>query len=169
MQYLVLGSAGSRMVPEGFDRAKAREQFLVLLQRIAPLAQKQDVVIVIEPLHKAECNFINSLAEGASLVEATNHPNVRLLVDFWHMLKDGEDPNEIVVHGQWIRHAHVAEKEGRMAPGTSGDDFGPFLRALKRIDYRGTISYECGWKKFPDDAFDSLKNFREVVRAAGFA
>ena len=167
IRFIVFGSGAARQIPEGFDHAQAREQFLACLRRIAPLAREHDVIIVIEPLHKKECNFINSLADGASLVEAADHPQVRLLADFYHMLKDGEDPNEIAVHGRWIQHVHVAEKEGRLAPGTSGEDFGPFLRALKQIDYRGAISYECGWKQFPEEAPASLKGFREDVRKAG--
>jgi sugar phosphate isomerase/epimerase len=167
MRFIVFGSGGSRQVPDGFDHAQAREQFLACLRRIAPLAGEQGIIIVIEPLNSKECNFINSLADGATLVEATNHPHVRLLADFYHMLKEGEDPNEIVVHGKWIQHVHVAEKEGRLAPGNSGEDFAPFLWALKRIDYKGAISYECGWKQFPEQAAGSLKGFRESVRQAG--
>jgi len=168
MKYIVFGSGASRNIPDGFDRGEAREQFLTILRRIAPLAEEHGITIVIEPLHKKECNFINSVADGASLVEAANHPQVRLLADFYHMLMDGEDPNEIVVHGRWIQHVHVAEKEGRLAPGSAGEDFGPFLRALKQIDYKGAISYECGWKQFPEQAAGSLKGFREDVRKAGF-
>ncbi len=168
MRYIVFGSGGSRQIPEGFELAQARDQFLTCLKRIAPLAEENDIMIVVEPLHKKECNFINSLAEGAWFVEAANHPHVRLLADFYHMLKDGEDPNEIVVHGKWIQHAHVAECEGRLAPGSGGEDFVPFLRALKQIDYKGTISYECGWKQFPEQAPESLKGFREQMSQAGF-
>ena len=167
MKYIVYGSAASRMIPDGFSRDQARDQFVAILKRIAPLAEEHNITIVIEPLHRAECNFINSVGEGAWFVEAVNHPNVRLLADIWHMLKDGEDPNEIVVHGKWIQHVHVAEKEGRMMPGSNGEDFGPFLRALKQIDYRGGISYEGNWKQFPEQVPRSLKGFREAVRAAG--
>jgi sugar phosphate isomerase/epimerase len=169
MRHIVFGSGGSRQIPVGFDRSKAHHQFLTVLHRIAPLAEKHGLTILIEPLHRQECNFINSLADGASFVETVNHPHVRLLADFYHMLKDGEDPYEIVVYGKWIRHVHIAEKEGRLAPGSSGEDLGPFLFALKKIDYKGAISYECGWKQFPEQAAGSLQGFRENVRQAGLA
>ncbi|MCE0522046.1 MAG: sugar phosphate isomerase/epimerase [Methylacidiphilales bacterium] len=165
---IVFGSGGSRQIPEGFDREQARDQFLSCVRRIAPLAERYGVMIVIEPLNKKECNFINSLAEGAAMV-AADHTHLRLLADIYHMLVEQESPDEIIKYGRWIQHVHVAEREGRMAPGTKGEDFGPYLRALKKIDYRGAISFECGWKQFPEEAAASLNEFRRQVSEAGLA
>ncbi len=169
IRFIVFGSGGARQIPEGFDHSIARDQFLACLRRIAPLAREQDVTVVIEPLNKKECNFINSLADGAFFVEAAAHPHVRLLADFYHMLVDGEAPDEIILHGRWIQHVHVAEREGRFAPGTNNEDFGLHLRALKQIDYQGDISFECGWKQFPEQAAACVTGFREQVRKAGLA
>jgi sugar phosphate isomerase/epimerase len=169
LRTIVFGSGGARNIPDGFDRARARDQFIACLKRIGPLAEAQGVTIVIEPLNKKECNFINSLAEGASIAEAASHPNVLLLADVYHMCVDGEAPDEIIVHGRWLHHIHVAELEGRFAPGTGGHDFDPHLRALKKINYSGPISFECVWKQFPEQAAASLKSFREQVRQAGLA
>jgi len=165
---IVFGSGGSRQIPDGFNRATALEQFIACVKRIAPQASQHGVTIVIEPLNSKECNFINSLAEGAQVVEAVAHSHVRLLADFYHMLVDREPADEIITHGSWLHHAHVAELEGRMAPGTSGEDFGPFLRALAKIGYRGSLSFECMWKQFPEQAANSLGSFRDQVRQAGF-
>lgn len=167
MRYIVYGSGGARQIPEGFSRDEAARQFVTGLRRIAPLAEKHGVSIVIEPLNSKECNFINSLAEGAAMAEAADHPNIQLLADIFHMLVDGEAPDEIVKHGRWIRHVHVAEKEGRLAPGIGGEDFSPYLRALKAIDYRGGISFESGWKDFPTQAQGCQEYFRNQVRKAG--
>lgn len=164
---IVFGSGGARQVPEGFDPALAREQFLSYAWRIAPLAERYGVTIVIEPLNTKECNFINSLAEGAAIVEAVGHSHLRLLADIYHMNVDQESPEEIIKHGRWIQHVHVAELEGRQAPGTHGEDFGPYLHALKKINYRNAISFECGWKEFPEQAANSLKEFRRQVLQAG--
>jgi sugar phosphate isomerase/epimerase len=169
IRFIVFGSGGARQIPEGFDRARARDQFLACLRGIAPLAEREGVTLVVEPLNKKECNFINSLAEGAGIVEEAGHPQVRLLADIYHMRMDGEPAAEIVAHGRWLKHVHVAEREGRFAPGTQGEDFGPYLRALKEIEFAGAISYECGWKNFPGQAVTSVKGFREQVRRAGLS
>jgi sugar phosphate isomerase/epimerase len=142
---IVFGSAGSRSVPDGFDRAEARRQFVALLRRLGPLAESYGVVIAVEPLNRDETNFINSVAEGAAVVREAGHPSVRLLADIYHMLREGEGPDALVAAAPLLRHVHVAEKDRRTPPGVAGDDFRPYLKALERAGYRGAISIECGW------------------------
>ncbi|MFW6249026.1 MAG: TIM barrel protein, partial [Bacteroidota bacterium] len=48
---VVFGSGNSRRIPEGFDRDRARSQFVDLLKKLGTVAQKYDVVITIEPLN----------------------------------------------------------------------------------------------------------------------
>jgi sugar phosphate isomerase/epimerase len=163
IQTIVFGSGGSRKLPEGFPRDEARAQFIAVLKTIGPLAAPQGVTVVVEPLNRGECNFINSLAEGADLVAACNHPNVRLLADIYHMLRDGESPDAILAHGHWLQHVHVAEKAKRTAPGVAGDDFRPHLRALKAVNYRGAISFECGWIDLKTEAAGCLAAFRRQL------
>jgi sugar phosphate isomerase/epimerase len=146
---IVFGSGGSRQVPDGFDKAEGFSQLVAHLKRWGPIAAKYHVTIVIEPLQTAECNIINTVTEGAELARAADHPNVRLLADFYHMLCDGEGPESLRAAGGLLQHIHVAEKEKRTAPGMEGDDFRPYLKALKDIGYDDTISLECG---FGDDA-----------------
>jgi len=165
IKFIVFGSGGARQVPEGFDHAKAGDQFVAILRGIAPLAEREGVTVVIEPLGRHECNFITSLADGEAMAAAAEHPNVQLLADVYHMRMNGEGPEEIVKHGKMLSHVHVAEKEGRLAPGTGGEDFGPYLRALQEIGYRGAISFEAGWK--PESIAANVKSFREQLRAAG--
>jgi sugar phosphate isomerase/epimerase len=167
LRLLVFGSGGARNIPDGFSHDQAREQMVAYLRRIAPVAEAEGVTIVIEPLNRKECNFINTLNEGASIVNELDHTHVRLLADIYHMRMDDEPADAIVKHARLLAHVHVAEKEGRAAPGTSGEDFAPYLDALREGNYRGAISYECGWKDFAAQAADSLKSFRAQVRRAG--
>jgi sugar phosphate isomerase/epimerase len=169
IRFMVFGSGGARAIPDGFPPTEARSQFLSLLRELAPLAEAHDVVVLVECLSPGECNFINRLAEGAALVAETDHPHVRLVADLYHMPLSGDAPEEILAHGRWIEHVHIAETQGRAAPGTSGQDFGPYLCALAKIQYRGAISYECTWKNFPAEAPASVKNFREQLGRAGVA
>jgi len=160
-QYIVFGSGASRMIPEGFDREKAKQQHIEVTKKMAPLAEKYGITIAVEPLNRGETNFINSLAEGVEIVEAVNSPKVKLLCDIYHMLKEDESPDEIVKYGKYIVHCHIAEKESRTPPGVKGDDFRPYLKALKKIGYNGGLSIECF--KYTD--FDKeVKTGIEVLR-----
>ncbi len=131
VEYIVFGSGGSRSIPEGFPHEEARRQFITLCTQMAPIAAKYDVVVVLEPLNTKECNFINSVEEGGKIVEEVNHPNFRLLADIYHMLMDNEGPESIEKYGHLIQHTHIAEKEGRAAPGKQRRFYGLFQSAEK--------------------------------------
>ena len=148
VEIIVFGSGGSRSIPDGFPREKARRQFVDLGKKMARIAQKYQVTIVLEPLNTGECNFINSVSEGGEIVKNIHHPNFRLLADLYHMKMDNEGPESIVKYGNLIKHAHIAEKQDRAVPGTFNEDFRPYLSALKKIRYQGRISIEARWKDF---------------------
>lgn len=145
IQHIVFGSGGARSIPEGFARSRAEEQMKALLCEIGPLADAHQVTLVIEPLNRKECNFVNSLAEGAELVDACGHPQIRLLADYYHMLMEEEPVSEVSRHGHLIHHTHVAELQGRSFPGKFGEDFRPFFEALRKVEYPGNVSLECAW------------------------
>lgn len=149
LDYIVFGSSGSRKLKEGDSKEDAERQFVALLKMMAPFAEQNGITIAVEPLRRQECNFINTMLEGAAIVEKIDHPNIRIVCDIYHMLQNGEDPNDIRRVGHLIHHCHIAEKEKRSAPGVMGDDFGPFFAALKSIDYQGRISVEGKWT--PED------------------
>jgi sugar phosphate isomerase/epimerase len=142
---IVFGSDGARRVPDGFDKNRALEQFIAFGRRIAPAAAAAGVTLALEPLNRKECNLINSLAEGARIVDAVGHPAFRLHADVYHMLQEDEPPEEIVKAGARIVHAHVAQKGTRMAPLPGGSDFRPYFAAYKAIGYRGRLSIESSW------------------------
>ncbi|RRA99802.1 sugar phosphate isomerase/epimerase family protein [Larkinella rosea] len=148
---IVFGSGGSRAIPDGFDRATAKAQHIALCQKMAPLAEKHGVTLAVEPLNRSETNFINSLAEGVEIIQAVNNPWFKLQCDIYHMLKDDEKPEEIIKYKEFITHCHIAEKQTRSAPGIKGDDFRPYFRALKQINYQGGLSLECVWNDFDSE------------------
>lgn len=145
--YIVLGSGGARKVPEGFDLAKGKAQFIDFCQKLGDRIKDLKVTIVLEPLNKGETNILNSVTEGIDYVDAIARPRIQLLADFYHMLKENEGPDAIRKGGARIRHCHIAELEGRKAPGTKGEDLSPYFQALKDIGYSGGVSCECGWPK----------------------
>ena len=157
---IVFGSSGSRAVPEGFDFRKAELQFVALLAKMAPLAKAQGVTVVVEPLNKGEVNFIQTLHEGARLVEPVDHPNIRLLADIFHMMRMEEPPQHIRDTGHLLHHTHIAEKAKRTPPGKAGDDFQPYFQALKDVGYSGLMSIECGWSNMAEELPQAVKTMK---------
>jgi sugar phosphate isomerase/epimerase len=160
---IVFGSSGARKIPEGFTKADARKQFVSLCKQMAPVAKKHSVVISLEPLNSKECNFINSVSEGGEIVREVDHPNFRLLADIYHMLIEEEGPESLVENGKYLYHVHIAEKEGRTAPGFHGEDFTPYFKALKQVGYKGRISVECSWENLQAQAEKTLQTINAQI------
>jgi D-psicose/D-tagatose/L-ribulose 3-epimerase len=140
---LVFGSGGARNVPDGFPRDTAAEQITEFVRTSAAVAAEHDVTIVMEPLHRGECNIINSVDEAMKYVATVGHPNLRCLVDSYHSWTEGEPLEDVRVAMPSIRHVHVADKTGRTPPGESGEsDYRPLFRVLKDGGYDGLISVE---------------------------
>ena len=168
MTLIVFGSAGARMVPDGFPITKAFEQYVDLLRQFGPIAEQNGVTIVVEPLNRGECNLVNTVLEGAEAVRRANTTGVKLLVDIFHMLRNGESPDDILKVGPLIRHAHVAENKDRAAPGTNGDDFRPFLRALRRTGYNDRLALEPIWTDMPRQIGPALAELRKQLADSGY-
>jgi len=168
MTIIVFGSAGARMVPDGFPIAKGFEQYVDMLKQFGPLAEEAGVTLVVEPLNRGECNLVNTVLEGAEAVRRANTNGVKLLVDLFHMLRNGESPDDILKVGPLIRHAHLAENKDRAAPGIHGDDFRPFLRALRKVGYNARLALEPIWTDLPNQLGPALKAVRRQLADAGY-
>ncbi len=168
MRLIVFGSAGARMVPDGFPIAKGFEQYVDLLKQFGPLAQENGVTIVVEPLNRGECNLVNTILEGAEAVRRANQPAVKLLVDIFHMLRNGESPDDIVKVAPLIRHAHIAENKDRAAPGINGENLRPYLRALRRAGYNDRLALEPIWTDLPRQIGPALAELRQQLADSGY-
>jgi sugar phosphate isomerase/epimerase len=142
VEVIVFGSGGARQIPEGFDAGEAHGQLVLFCSMFAPIAERHGVVVVMEPLNRQECNVLNTVGECATLVREVGHPGLRLLVDAYHLLRDGDSCGDIVSNGGLLRHVHVATIPNRLAPGAEPCDFFPFFDALIKAGYNGRISIE---------------------------
>ncbi len=142
ISYLILGSGVARRLPDGYDLLKAKQEFAVLAKKMAAVAKKSRVTIILESLNSTETNFINTLKEAAEIVRTVDHRNFRLNADIYHMMMENESPVEIINAGKLIVYAEIAEKENRTFPGVAKDDFIPYLKALKKINFKGIITIE---------------------------
>lgn len=163
-KFIVFGSGGSRELRDNWPKEKADAQFTALLKLMGPLAEKHGVTVVVEQLRAAECNYINRVGEGAALIRAAGHPNIRLLADLYHMAVMGDTPEDLKAAMDVVRHVEIAEKAGRTYPGVAGDDFRPFLRVLREAGYHGAISIEG---KGGDDQIAAA--FKEIEKQAAEA
>ena len=164
VKVIVLGSPKSRNVPEGYPMNKAWSQLVELLRTIDPLVRAKGITIVIEPLCKLESNIINTAAEGLQLSRAVERENIKLLVDYYHLVMEKEDPEILLRAGSYIKHVHFANPTGRVYPAEKVDGYIRFMDLLKRIGYEGRISVEAYTKDFCHDAKRSVKILRQLAK-----
>jgi len=160
----VWGSSGSRNVPEGFSRKRAQLQIADFLRMAGDVARQHDLLIAIEPLRHQEGNILTTGAEALEMVRRVKHPNVRMIIDYFHLREENEDPRILEVAQREIVHIHFANPQGRLWPHDLNEDdhYTAFFQYLKKINFSGGISVE-GKGSFEQDGAASRKFFRQAL------
>jgi len=160
---IVFGSPRSKNIPEGFPVGKAWLQMVELLRHMDPLVRKKSITITVEPISRGEGNFINTAAEGLKLVQDTGCDNIRLLIDYYHLALENEDPEIILDAAPYLGHIHFADPAGRAYPQEVKDEYITFIDLLKQTGYDGRISIEAFSKNFDHDAEPAVTVMRELI------
>lgn len=158
---LVFGSGNARAYPTGYDKAAAAQQIQEHLATWSNWASDYDVQIVLEPLRYEETNLFNTVAEGGEMITRIANSGARLLADIYHMACNQEEPASILPYVTLLKHVHVAEKQGRAAPGHYGEDLRPYFAALKQAEYDQRISIECNWTDFAHEAHPAIEALKQ--------
>jgi sugar phosphate isomerase/epimerase len=156
LKIVVLGSGDARRIPDGYDHALARDEFISLVKKMAVLAGKHGITIAMENLNRGETNLGNSLEEVVGMVKEVGSRHFRATADIYHMLREHESASSIDRAGKLLVHCHIAENKDRARPGKNGEDFRTYFQAMKRVHYRGLIMMECGWTNMADEATPAL-------------
>jgi D-psicose/D-tagatose/L-ribulose 3-epimerase len=161
---VVWGSAGCRNVPEGFSREQARDQIAAFLKMAGEVARRSHVIVAIEPLRRQESNILNTGAEALEMVRRVKHPNIRMIIDYFHLREENEDPRIIETGRREIVHLHFANAHGRAWPHdlVEDDHYAAFFGYLKKTGYSGGISIE-GQGSFEKDGEASREFFRRAL------
>lgn len=148
---------------ERIEDATAR--FVEVAREIAAYAQTKDVRLILEPVNRYEINFVNSVAEGAALMEQVGVPNMGLMPDLFHMnIEDRTLGGELEAHARHVSYIHVADSN-RLAPGQGHTDFDAVFASLDRMRYNGWVSVEILPKPDPDTAARQAIDFLAPYRA----
>jgi D-psicose/D-tagatose/L-ribulose 3-epimerase len=164
---IVFGSPGARTVPDGFPREKAWEQLKEFLRTCGEVieSRRYGMVIGIEALRKPETNIVNSIAESSKLAREVNHPKVRIIVDFYHLAFENEDPAVILEARDLIVHLQIADPRERTFPVSDEAEprYAAFFTNLRKIGYQGRISIEANSSALERDARASLAFMKKMA------
>jgi hydroxypyruvate isomerase len=144
------------------DRKTQTEAVVECLKKLAPIAEKNDVIIVMEALntlvdHKGY--FMSRTKHTMEILKAVNSPNVKMLFDIYHQqITEGNVIRNLTQNIDRIGHFHVADNPGRKEPGTGELNYTNIFKAIAGTGtkFKGFVALECG---------SSTKNNDDILKA----
>jgi len=132
---------------DSFEEAKKRIRDCLL--ECADTAEKNGVVLNLEPLNRYELDFnltVSEVMEFLAPINLSLSAPVKLLMDTYHMvLEEDSVTGAFVRAGEHIGHVHFSDTN-RGVPGTGNIDFLEVVKTLRAIGYEGWITVECNDK-----------------------
>lgn len=120
------------------------------IRTCAKKATEYNVELLIEPINRYETNFLNTAEEAINFIEEAGHPEIKLLLDTFHMnLEEKNIIETIKRYSERIGYLHFADSN-RKAPGWGHIPFREILLTLAEINYTGVIGVEI--LPLPDDS-----------------
>lgn len=160
---LVLGSPLQRNLQSGVMRRQADDFAARTIEVALPVLERTKVTLALEPLGRAETDYLNTADETAALIERLAHPNVKLHLDVKAMSDESIPiPTIIASNANHTVHFH-ANDVNRRGPGFGDVDFKPILKSLNDTQYQGWVSVEVfDYMPDPDTiARESIRYLKE--------
>lgn len=154
----LIGLSGNTRDDASYD--EQMEYVIACVKRLAPIAEKNDVILVLEalnPLVDHKGYFLTTTAQSMAIVNAVASPNVKMLFDIYHQqITEGNVIRNFTENIDRIGHFHVADNPGRKEPGTGELNYTNIFKALAKTGYKDFVALECG---------HSNKNYEDTLRA----
>jgi hydroxypyruvate isomerase len=133
----------------GMTQEQMHKNIIAGLKRAAPIAEKHEVMLILEPMnirvdHKGHCLY--GSAPAIRICEAVGSPMVKILWDLYHMHITEGDLCGHVREGfaaKQIGYFQLADHPGRNEPGTGEIHYNRVLKEIHDHGYRGYVGLEC--------------------------
>ncbi|CAB3779178.1 D-psicose 3-epimerase [Paraburkholderia ultramafica] len=124
------------------DKAGDRARGVEGIHGIADFANDLGIDLCIEVLNRFENHVLNTAAEGVDFVKDVGKPNVKVMLDTFHMNIEEDSIGEAIrTAGHLLGHFHTGENNRRV-PGKGRIPWHEVGLALRDINYAGAVVME---------------------------
>ena len=125
------------------DKQGDLERSILNMRTLAAMARDYDISLCMEALNRHEGYLINTAKECVDYVKAVDAPNVKVMLDTYHMNMEEESLREaILTAGPLLGHFHVGENNRRLPGQGKMIPWQEIADALREIGYEGSVVME---------------------------
>ncbi len=154
------------------SREKAMTLFHRGLERVAPLAQELDIMILVEPEPDL---LMENTREFKEFIVDVKSPAIGVNFDIGHFFCAGENPSEAFEElFEWIGHVHLEDiassrEHNHLILGHGAIQFQEIFETMLRLGYQGDVSLELyPYVDAPEEAGrESLEYLRTLKQQTG--
>jgi hydroxypyruvate isomerase len=131
--------------PAGLRPGVAEALYVANLAWAAEQAEPRGVTLVIEPINHRDMPgyLLNTMGQGAAIVEALGRERVGLQFDIYHcQVTEGDITKRMAALMPTIAHMQIADVPGRHEPGSGEIGWHFVLSEIDRLRYAGWVGCE---------------------------
>ncbi len=124
------------------ERSQVVEQSVRSMKEVMKAAEDLGIVYAMEALNRFEQYIVNTAAEAVDYVRQVESPNLRILLDTFHMnIEEDSMEAAITTAGDLLADVHIGERNRRF-PGQGDMPWERLLLALQAAHYDGPVVME---------------------------
>jgi len=127
------------------DRTAARDCLIAALRHADAHAADTGVTVLLEAINPFDAPnyFYSRAADVLALLDELASPRLKLMLDFYHLGRTGEDPQSILAAAlPHLGHVQIASVPDRAEPDRGTLNFRPILARLDALGYDGWVGCE---------------------------
>jgi len=130
----------------GISRDEQMQNLIEGLCECAPILEKEDIILMIEPLNTHvdhQGYYLTSSQEAVEIIRKVNSPYVKVLFDIYHQqIMEGNLIQNITANIENIAHFYAAGVPGRRELYFGEINYPEIFKTIDALGYKGDIGFE---------------------------
>ncbi len=139
---IIYSSWPATLPPGETDKRPYLDRSIASMKAAVKAAEDNNVLFNVEVVNRFEQFLLNSCDEALAYIAAVGSPNVKMLLDTYHMnIEEDFVADALLRAGDKLGHFHIGENN-RMPPGYGHIPWTEIGAALRKINYTGDVVME---------------------------